>query len=102
MLPSFQDFVDFLDAIRFNLGLARKHPHYDRYSFEEKLEYWAVVWGTAVMVITGFLLWNPISATKLPPWQLDPGSKSRARRRSLAGFSGHSRLAHLQRPYQNI
>ena len=38
-----------------------------KFNFGEKFEYWAVVWGTAVMIITGFILWNPISATRLIP-----------------------------------
>jgi cytochrome b subunit of formate dehydrogenase len=32
-------------------------PLFDRFSYVEKAEYWALVWGTAVMIITGFTLW---------------------------------------------
>jgi cytochrome b subunit of formate dehydrogenase len=28
-----------------------------------KMEYLAVVWGTVVMAITGFMMWNPIATT---------------------------------------
>jgi cytochrome b subunit of formate dehydrogenase len=41
----------------FNLGLSKKEPQFKRFSYVEKAEYWALVWGNAVMIITGFLLW---------------------------------------------
>jgi mono/diheme cytochrome c family protein len=47
-----------------------------RYTFEEKMEYWAFVWGTAVMVVTGFMMWNPISATKFLPGEFVPAAKA--------------------------
>lgn len=47
-----------------------------RYNFGEKLEYWAVIWGTVVMVITGFMLWNPIATTNFLPGQFIPAAKA--------------------------
>ncbi len=76
MLPVWKDFVDFLDALRWSLGLAKRPPRYPHFSFEEKVEYWAVVWGTVVMVITGFMLWNPISTTRLLPGEFIPAAKA--------------------------
>lgn len=86
MLPTLRDFLDFLDAVRYNLGLSRKHPYYDRYSFEEKLEYWAVVWGTIVMVVTGFMLWNPISTTRFLPGSFIPAAKAAHGGEALLAF----------------
>jgi len=57
MWPKFYDFRDFLKRILFNLGLSKKTPNFKRFSYIEKAEYWALVWGTAVMIITGLLLW---------------------------------------------
>ncbi len=48
----------------------------DRYTFEEKAEYWALLWGTVVMVATGFILWNPIAATTLLPGQFIPAARA--------------------------
>lgn len=86
MLPTLQDFVDFLDALRYNLGLARRRPQYDRYNFEEKIEYWAVIWGTAVMIITGFMLWNPITTTKFLPGSWIPAAKAAHGGEALLAF----------------
>lgn len=57
MWPKFYDFRDFLQRILFNLGLSKKTPNFKRFSYIEKAEYWALIWGTAVMIITGLLLW---------------------------------------------
>jgi cytochrome b subunit of formate dehydrogenase len=38
----------------------------------EKIEYWALVWGTVVMAITGFLLWFENFALKIfPLWMME-------------------------------
>ncbi len=57
MLPTKQDFQQFFQMMKYNLGRTDKHPHMGRFSYVEKAEYWALVWGTAVMGITGLFLW---------------------------------------------
>ena len=57
MLPRFRDFTGFLQRILYNLGLRKESPQFGRFSYVEKAEYWALVWGTVVMIGTGFLLW---------------------------------------------
>lgn len=57
ILFTFQDFKDMLQQLKYNLGLSKVKPKYDRFNYIEKSEYWALVWGTAVMTITGFALW---------------------------------------------
>lgn len=57
MLPKFSDFKHFFQRIMFNLGLSKTSPEFKRFSYIEKAEYWALIWGNAVMIITGFLLW---------------------------------------------
>jgi len=76
MLPSLQDVKDGWQALMHNIGLAKKFPQMGRYTFEEKLEYWAFVWGAVVMGLTGFLMWNPITATKLLPGDWVPAAKA--------------------------
>ncbi len=71
-----QDARDVFDWVRFNLGLIKNHPKMPKFNFGEKAEYWAVVWGTAVMAITGFMLWNPIATTTLLPGQFIPAAKA--------------------------
>src|SRR5659263_408433 len=72
MLPCWKDAEDVAGTIRYYLGLADHKPKFDRFSYVEKAEYLALVWGTIVMVVTGFLLWFRNEALKhLPMWGLD-------------------------------
>ena len=76
MLPNLQDATDAMQAFFYNLGFSRKEPKLPRYNFAEKAEYWAMLWGLAVMAATGFILWNPISAAKIFPGQFIPAAKA--------------------------
>ena len=76
MLPSLQDAKDALQAFLYNVGLSKQHPQMGRYTFEEKMEYWAFVWGTFVMVATGFMMWNPIATVKFLPGEFVPAAKA--------------------------
>jgi cytochrome b subunit of formate dehydrogenase len=57
MLPLGKDLTDFVGVVAYNLGLREEKPPLDRFSYVEKAEYWALIWGTAVMSITGIILW---------------------------------------------
>jgi len=75
MLPRYQDVLDALKAVRYNLGLVGKRPALDRFTWEEKVEYWSLIWGTLVMIATGFMLWNPIATTRFLPGQWIPAAQ---------------------------
>lgn len=76
MLPGWQDVKDGFQAMGHNLGLVKQPPPMGRYTFGEKAEYWAVVWGTVIMIITGFMLWNPIATTWFLPGEFVPAAKA--------------------------
>ena len=72
MLPRWKDAEDIVGTIRYFLGMADHKPKFERFSYVEKAEYLALVWGTIVMVVTGFLLWFKDESLKhLPMWGLD-------------------------------
>ena len=72
MLPRIKDLSDFLQRIRYYLGWSPQPPAFARFSYGEKIEYWALVWGSVVMAGTGFLLWfENLSLRFLPKWGLD-------------------------------
>ena len=60
MWPSRQDFVDLFDTVKYGLGLRKEPPHYDRFQFREKFDYFAVYWGMPIMVLSGLVLWFPV------------------------------------------
>ena len=76
MLPTLQDVKDGWQALMYNLGFAKTFPQMGRYTFEEKMEYWAFVWGAIIMGITGFMMWNPISTAKFLPGEVIPAAKA--------------------------
>lgn len=76
MLPGWDDVVHAVHSLAYNFGLAKTRPAMGRYNFGEKVEYWAVIWGTVIMVITGFMLWNPIATTNFLPGQAIPAAKA--------------------------
>ncbi len=76
MLPTLQDGKDALQAFLYNIGFAKQRPQISRFGFEEKAEYWALIWGTVVMALTGFFMWNPVATTQLLPGQVIPAAKA--------------------------
>ena len=76
MLPSLQDVKDAWQAFMYNIGRAKSPPQMGRYTFEEKMEYWAFAWGAIIMGATGFMMWNPISTTKILPGEVIPAAKA--------------------------
>ena len=75
MLPVINDAVNLYQSGLYYLGIRKEPPQQGRYTFEEKIEYWAVVWGTIIMAITGFMMWNPIATTRILPGQFIPAAK---------------------------
>jgi cytochrome b subunit of formate dehydrogenase len=57
MFPNFQDFIHFVQRNLYNLKLSKTPPRPKRFSYVEKAEYWALVWGNTVMIGTGLFLW---------------------------------------------
>jgi cytochrome b subunit of formate dehydrogenase len=57
ILPKRQDLYDALGVAKFNLGLSKTKPKLDRFSYIEKAEYWALIWGTIIMSVTGLVMW---------------------------------------------
>jgi formate dehydrogenase gamma subunit len=69
LLPGINDVREFIANMKFHLGLSKERANFGRYGYVEKAEYWALVWGTVVMAVTGFVLWFPTTATYLlPAW----------------------------------
>ena len=57
LLPVPQDVRDAVAVLKYNLGITGVKPRFGRFSYIEKSEYWALVWGTVVMAVTGIILW---------------------------------------------
>ena len=69
LFPVKQDALDVWQAVRYLVGLNQAKPKIGRFGYAEKMEYWAVVWGTLIMGATGLAIWLKIDVTRfLPRW----------------------------------
>ena len=75
MLPNLKDITNAWGWVLYNLGRRKEQPQEDRFTFGEKFEYWAFVWGTIIMGLTGFALWNPIATSNFLPGEIIPAAK---------------------------
>lgn len=75
MLPVVEDFKHLYQDVLYFLGKRKHRAYYGRYNYAEKAEYLAVVWGTIIMGLTGFMMWNPITTTKYLPGEVIPAAK---------------------------
>lgn len=70
--PRPEDAFDVLGTMRYYLGLSKEKPKFGRFSYAEKAEYWAMVWGTALMGLTGIMLWAKVwVGNLLARWWVD-------------------------------
>jgi cytochrome b subunit of formate dehydrogenase len=51
------DLTDLIHTFKYYIGKTDTRPKFSRFSYIEKMEYWAVVWGTVIMGGTGTMLW---------------------------------------------
>jgi formate dehydrogenase gamma subunit len=72
IFPLPEDMILLFKNIGYHLGLVKEHPDFDRYDYAEKAEFWALVWGAVVMIVTGFPLWfEDFFLGFMPIWLLD-------------------------------
>lgn len=70
--PRLRDVTDGLKNFAYNLGLARQRPQFGHYSYVEKAEYWALIWGAVIMGGTGLMLWfEEWTLALFPKWVID-------------------------------
>ena len=55
------DASEFWNNLRYHLGLIPHRPPFGRFTYAEKVEYWALIWGTILMAVTGVMLWAKVT-----------------------------------------
>jgi thiosulfate reductase cytochrome b subunit len=71
LLPNLQDLKDAIAMFRWFFGLAPR-PMFDRWTYWEKFDYWAVFWGMAIIGGSGLMLAFPrATAWLLPGWMFN-------------------------------
>ncbi len=57
MWPGFGDLKELAATISYHAGLRDSPPAHPHFNYAEKAEYWALLWGTVIMGVTGLALW---------------------------------------------
>ena len=60
LAPLPKDAFDAWGTMLYYLGLSKQKPAFGRFNYAEKAEYWALVWGTGLMGVTGIMLWAKV------------------------------------------
>jgi formate dehydrogenase gamma subunit len=72
MTPRVKDVRDLIENFAYYLGLKQARPKIARFGYAEKAEYWAVVWGTIIMGLTGLMIWFKLGWFGfLPRWAIE-------------------------------
>jgi cytochrome b subunit of formate dehydrogenase len=71
MVPNLKDGQDIVGMFKWFFGKGPR-PQFDRYTYWEKFDYWAVFWGMFIIGGSGFMLWFPVFFSQfLPGWVLN-------------------------------
>jgi formate dehydrogenase subunit gamma len=99
LVPTRQDFLDAIAMARYYLRLSERQPQFDRFDYRQKFEYWGLVVGSAIMIVTGFMLLYPVETTRILPGQVIPAAQMMHGREALLAFliviTWHLYNAHL-------
>src|SRR5512145_69428 len=66
MVPNLKDGQDIVGMFKWFFGKGPR-PQFDRYTYWEKFDYWAVFWGMFIIGGSGFMLWFPTFFSQLLP-----------------------------------
>lgn len=75
MVITKKDFTDVVHNIRYYLGLENSPTRGGRYTYKQKFEYWGILTGVLLMMLTGVILWFPAVVTKFLPGEIIPAAK---------------------------
>jgi formate dehydrogenase gamma subunit len=75
MLVSIKDVRDAFQMVKYLLFISKDQPKYGKYNFEQKITYWFLFFGIGILVITGFIIWFPVTATRFLPGGIVPAAK---------------------------
>ena len=76
IFPRARDLADAARLTGWNMGLLRRRPLFGRFSYIEKAEYWALIWGILIMALTGFMMWNQLATIQILPGEFIPAAKT--------------------------
>ena len=70
MVPTLNDARDVVTTLKYGLGFATKPSRFGRFDYRQKFEYWGLIFGSMIIIITGFILAFPLAFTRVFPGQV--------------------------------
>ena len=70
MAPTLKDVRDVVTTLRYGFGFAVNPPQFGRFDYRQKFEYWGLIFGSMIIIITGFILAFPLAFTRVFPGQV--------------------------------
>src|SRR3990172_11811626 len=86
MVPAKKDFRDAIITLRYYLGFSEELAQFERYDYRQKFEYWGLVLGGNLMIVTGFILYFPTFWTGFLPGEVIPAAQVAHSNEGLLAF----------------
>jgi formate dehydrogenase gamma subunit len=75
MVITKNDFLNAIHNIKYYLGNEPYPAQGGRYSYTQKFEYWGILTGGLLMIVTGAVLWKPLFITRFMTGEIIPAAK---------------------------
>lgn len=75
IVPFLTDLKEVYHGLLWAAGLGERPPA-GRFDYREKLEFWGMLLGSGVMIVTGLILYFPLEATRWLPGEVVPAAKA--------------------------
>jgi formate dehydrogenase subunit gamma len=99
LVPTRKDFQDAIIMMRYYLRLSDQKARFDRFDYRQKFEYWGMVIGSLILIVTGLMLYFPILTTRFLPGEVIPAALMAHGKEGLLAFliiiTWHLYNAHL-------
>jgi len=68
-----QDFKNFIISLKYNFGISKEKPKFGKYNLLQKFQYWGVIFGSLLMILTGMVLLLKVKGVGMivPKWLWD-------------------------------
>jgi formate dehydrogenase subunit gamma len=86
LVPTRQDFTDAVVTLRYYLGTSDIKAKFGRFDYRQKFEYWGLVLGAVIVIVTGMVLLFPLQVADILPGEVIPAAKLAHGNEALMAF----------------